>query len=87
MSLLDMMISAPSPKAGFVETMAFNIYASRQSRIETLINELAASPDPNDEWEQTKAFDKAGFLSTDDLLDSEQEYIEKEIARRWTGNF
>ncbi len=85
MSLLDMMVSAPRPGAGFVETMAFNICASRQSRIETLINELAASPDPNDKWEQAKAFDKAGFLSVDDLLSDEKEYVEKEIARRWIG--
>ena len=87
MSFLDTLISAPSPDAGFVETVAFNIYASRQSRIETLINELAAEPDPNDEWAQTKAFNKAGFLSADDLLSSEKEYVEKEIARRWANNF
>lgn len=87
MSLLNMMVSAPRPNASFTETMAFNIYASRQERIETLINELAAAGDPNDEWEQARAFDKAGFLSADDLLDSEREYVEKEISRRWTGNF
>lgn len=87
MSLLNMMVNAPNRNASFAETMAFNIFASRQERIETLINELAAAEDPNDGWTQTKAFDKAGFLSADDLLDSEREYVEKEIARRWTGNF
>lgn len=79
------LISAPNKGASFVETVAFNIYASRQSRIETLINELAAAEDPNDETAQDMAFAHAGFLSADDLLPYEKEYIEKEIARRWMG--
>ena len=79
------LISAPNKGAGFVETVAFNIYASRQSRIEALINELAAAEDPNDETTQNIAFAHAGFLSADDLLLCEKEYIEKEIARRWMG--
>lgn len=80
------LIFAPNKGATFAETVAFNIYASRQSRIEQLINELAAVDDPNDETVQMVAFTHAGFLSADDLFPDEKEYVEKEIARRWNGN-
>lgn len=86
MSLWDtMLISSPRDGASLAETMAFNIYASRQSRIEQLIDELAAADDPNDEWTQQVAFTHAGFLGAEDLIGGEQEYIESEIAKRWHG--
>lgn len=76
-------ITPPNRNASFAETVAFNIYASRQDRIEHLINELAAVEDPNDELAQEIAFANAGFTDVNDLLPYEKEYVEKEIARRW----
>ena len=32
------------------------------------------------------AFTHAGFLGVVDLLPDEKEYVEKEIARRWSGS-
>ena len=88
MSILNsFFIDPPSNRDDFVEKMAFNIYASRQSRIDQLIDELAVAADPNDEWTQTVAFTHAGFINADDLLPDEREYVEKEIASRWSGNF
>jgi len=79
-------VTPPSGKdASFVETVAFNIWANRTSRIEGLINELAAAADPNDEWTQQRAFANAGFNDADDLTDSERSYVESEIAKRWNG--
>lgn len=85
MNILDTLLSAPNPNAGFAETVAFNIYASRQSRIETLIRELAAADDPNDETTQMIAFTHAGFLGVDDLFSDEIAYVEKEVSNRWAG--
>ncbi len=85
MSWRDWYVSAPNPDAGFVETAAFNIWASRTSRIETLIEVLAASVDPNDEAIQEIAFTKAGFTGTSDLTSSEIEYVQDEVAKRWVG--
>lgn len=79
-------VTPPSgDKASFAETVAFNIWAHRTSSIETLINELAAADDPNDETAQMVAFTKAGFLGVDDLTQAEIEYVQDEVARRWAG--
>lgn len=76
-------ITPPSgDKASFAETVAFNVWAHRMSAIETLINELAAADDPNDEWAQEVAFTKAGFLGVSDLTQAEIEYVQDEVAKR-----
>jgi len=72
-------------KASFAETVAFNIWAHRTSSIETLIEELAAADDPNDETAQMVAFTKAGFLGVEDLTAAEIEYVQDEVAKRWVG--
>lgn len=72
-------------KASFAETVAFNIWAHRTSSIETLIEELAAADDPNDETAQMIAFTKAGFLGVEDLTAAEIEYVQNEVAKRWVG--
>lgn len=86
MAWQDWFVTPPSgDKATFAETVAFNVWANRTSRIEQLIDELAAADDPNDSATQNAAFARAGFLSADDLTDSEIEYAQEEIARRWGG--
>lgn len=83
MAWQDWFVTPPSGKdASFAETVAFNIWANRTSKIEQLINELAAAEDPNDEWTQQVAFVHAGI---GDLLDSEVEYVQDEIAKRRAG--
>ena len=79
-------VTPPSgEKASFAETVAFNVWAHRTSSIETLIEELAAADDPNDETAQMIAFTKAGFLGVDDLTAAEIEYVQDEVAKRWVG--
>lgn len=86
MAWQDWFVTPPSgDKASFAETVAFNVWAHRTSAIETLINELAAVDDPNDETAQMVAFTKAGFLGVDDLTKSEIEYVQDEVAKRWAG--
>lgn len=64
------------------ESMAFNIYANRKSRIDSLIDKLAAADDPNDEMTQMAAFVHNGFNGEEDLLDSEIRYIIEEVEKR-----
>ena len=86
MAWQDWFVTPPSgDKASFAETVAFNVWAHRTGAIETLINELAAANDPNDETAQMVAFTKAGFLGVDDLTESEIEYVQDEVAKRWAG--
>ena len=86
MAWQDWFVTPPSgDKASFAETVAFNVWAHRTSAIKTLINELAAADDPNDETAQMVAFTKAGFLGVEDLTESEIEYVQDEVAKRWAG--
>ena len=52
---------------------------TRRGKIERYINELARSPDPNDEYTQQLLFDESGLES---LILDEIDYIEKEVYRR-----
>ena len=52
---------------------------TRRGRIERYINELARSPDPNDEYTQQYLFNESGLES---LTLDEIDYIEKEVYRR-----
>lgn len=86
MAWQDWFVTPPSgEKANFAETVAFNMWANRTSRIETLIEELAAADDPNDITAQRNAFIKAGFLGVSDLTAAEIEYVQDEVANRWVG--
>lgn len=70
---------------------AFNLYAmeeeglflSREEKIETVINYLSSSYDPNDRLTQEKAF-KLAHLDADFLTPDEVSMIENEVAKRWT---
>ena len=75
-------IDAPNRNASRAETLAFNAFASRESRIENVIEELAQAADPNDEATQTEIFERAGFTSYDGLFPYEVEYIEREVSKR-----
>lgn len=78
------LIDAPNQNAGYAETLAFNMYAERQCRIEQAIDILARTSDPNSYIAQNAAFQQAG-LSINELSISERNYMEKEIAKRWIG--
>ena len=52
---------------------------TRRGKIERYINELARSPDPNDEYTQQYLFNESGLES---LTLDEIDYIEKEVYRR-----
>lgn len=84
--MLNSFVTPPSgADASFAETLAYNIWAYRMDRIDSLIEELAAAEDPNDEWTQMVAFTHAGFLGVEDLSQAELEYVQEEIANRWAG--
>ena len=84
MSLFDGgFLDPPGGRTSFSHTMAYNIWAYRMSRIERLIDELAAAPDPNDPEAQDRALANAGFLDTNDLTAAEIDYVQNEIAKRW----
>lgn len=79
-------IDPPGYRDSFVENLAFNAYSFHQTGIEEIINALAASDDPNDLDNQRKAFDKGRAYSIygiEDLTQTEIEYIQNEVAKRW----
>lgn len=65
-----------------MEHLAFNAYAYRQQQIEDFIDALAAADDPNDMDAQFHAA-LAANLNTSSITGQEQEYIEREVAKRY----
>lgn len=61
----------------------FNCYACHTQTIENFINKLAATVDPNDYPTQVSCASSVG-LCLNSLTLSERNYIEKEVAKRWT---
>lgn len=64
-----------------VENVAFSAYAFHQQNIEDFINELAASPDPNDPDIQAAVANSVN-LSFNSLTSYDIEYIEREVNKR-----
>ena len=61
----------------------FNCYACHTQTIENFIDRLAATDDPNDYPTQVICASSVG-LCLNSLTLSERDYIEKEVAKRWT---
>lgn len=66
------------------ENVAFSTFAFKRQMIEDFIKYLASMPDPNNGNYRHQAEILSG-LSLDDCSEKEIEYIEREVARRWSG--
>ena len=73
------MFNIHSPDGRFND--AFSAFACHTHTVETFINELAASDDPNDTWVQQRLAAEAG-INLDRLTSNEIAYIEREVAKR-----
>lgn len=65
-----------------MQDFLFMIYACEEQKKEDFINALAREPDPNDEVVQHEIASSIG-LDIDMLSQSEIDYIEREVAKRW----
>ncbi len=61
----------------------FNCYACHTQTIENFIDKLAETDDPNDYTTQVICASNVG-LCFNSLTLSERDYVEKEVAKRWT---
>lgn len=83
-----MMLGVAGPgRRNPIEDMAFNLYAmdveekrERATAIEKFISHLAATDDPNDTGNQ---WESAIYSGISEFSPAEQEYVEREVARRW----
>ena len=64
-----------------INNTAFSAYAYHTTKIEELIDRLAAENDPNDPWVQNQICCELG-IHLNHLTDSEISYIEEEVAKR-----
>lgn len=75
---------APNHRNKVVNT-AFSAYAFHQQQVEDFINALAAVADPND-YEVQRYVARDVGIRIDDLSDGEINYIEREVAKRWSSS-
>lgn len=66
-----------------VVNVAFSAYAYHQQQVEDFIDALAAVADPNDYEVQRQVSHDVG-VRIDDFTDDEINYIEREVAKRWS---
>lgn len=59
------------------------LYTYHQQKVEDFINALAAVADPNDNEVQRHIAHQVG-IRIDDLTDAEINYVEREVAKRWS---
>lgn len=67
-----------------INNLAFSAYAYHQQAIEDFIEALAATDDPNDGAIQSMVASQVG-LDPSSLNSDEINYIESEVAKRWTS--
>lgn len=61
------------------------LYTYHQQKVEDFINALAAVADPND-YEVQRYVARDVDIRIDDLSDGEINYIEREVAKRWSSS-
>lgn len=61
------------------------LYTYHQQKVEDFINALAAVADPND-YEVQRYVARDVGIRIDDLSDGEINYIEREVAKRWSSS-
>lgn len=67
-----------------IEHTAFSAYAYHTTAIDTFINNLLESDDPNDEQIQEICARHAG-ISLSNLPSTDMDYIVREVEARWRG--